>query len=145
MRQLWDEFEIGSKRTGPIRQITADDILIHAKETGDFYPHHMDAAWCATQPFKKRMAHGTLVLSVMVGSLADEINEAAMSYGYDRVRFIAPVFIDDSIQAHSEIVAQREHGKNPENYGFIDENVVVTNQNNETVMAFTHIYLVDKK
>jgi len=145
MRQVWDEFEIGSKRTGPTRQITADDILIHAKETGDFYPHHMDAEWCATQPFKKRMAHGTLVLSVSVGTLADEINEAAMSYGYDRVRFIAPVFIDDTIQAHSEIVAKREHAKNPENYGFIDENVVVTNQDGATVMAFTHIYLVDKK
>jgi acyl dehydratase len=144
MRQVWSEFVIGSKRVGPTRTITADDILIHAKETGDFYPHHMDAEWCATQPFKKRMAHGTLVLSVAVGSLADEINEAAMSYGYDRVRFIAPVYIDDTIQAHSEIVAQREHVKNPEKYGFIDENVVVANQNNETVMAFTHIYLVDK-
>ena len=145
MRQVWDEFVIGSKRTGPVRSISADDILIHAKETGDFYPHHMDAEWCATQPFKKRMAHGTLVLSVAVGTLADEINETAMSYGYDRVRFIAPVFIDDSIQAHSEIVARREHTKNPENYGFIDENVVVTNQEGNTVMAFTHIYLVDKK
>ena len=145
MRQVWEDFVVGSTRTGLPHQITSEDILTHANETGDFYPHHMDAEWCATQPFKKRMAHGTLVLSVMVGSLADEINEAAMSYGYDRVRFINPVFIDDSIQAKSEIVAKREHGKNPENYGFIDENVVVTNQNNETVMAFTHIYLVDKK
>ena len=145
MRQVWDEFVIGSKRTGPVRSIGAEDILVHAKETGDFYPHHMDAEWCATQPFKKRMAHGTLVLSVAVGTLADEINEAAMSYGYDRVRFIAPVFIDDTIQAHSEIVAKREHNKNPENYGFIDENVAVTNQEGNTVMAFTHIYLVDKK
>jgi acyl dehydratase len=145
MRQVWDEFVIGSKRTGPVRSIGAEDILVHAKETGDFYPHHMDAEWCATQPFKKRMAHGTLVLSVAVGTLADEINDAAMSYGYDRVRFIAPVFIDDTIQAHSEIVAKREHTKNPENYGFIDENVVVTNQEGNTVMAFTHIYLVDKK
>ena len=145
MRQVWDEFVIVSKRTGPVRSIGAEDILVHAKETGDFYPHHMDAEWCATQPFKKRMAHGTLVLSVAVGTLADEINEAAMSYGYDRVRFIAPVFIDDTIQAHSEIVAKREHTKNPENYGFIDENVVVTNQEGNTVMAFTHIYLVDKK
>ena len=117
---------------------------MHAKETGDFYPHHMDAEWCATQPFKKRIAHGTLVLSVMVGSLADEINPAAMSYGYDRVRFISPVFIDDSISAQSEIVAKREHSKNPETYGFIDENVVVTNQDGQVVMAFVHIYLVEK-
>ena len=145
MREVWDDFVIGSKRTGPVRQISAEDILIHAKETGDFYPHHMDAEWCATQPFKKRMAHGTLVLSVAVGSLAGEINEAAMSYGYDKVRFISPVFIDDAIQAHSEISGKRDHLKTPDVYGFIDENVVVTNQNGETVMAFTHIYLIDKK
>ncbi len=145
MRILWDQFDIGQSRNGPQRVITGDDILVHATETGDFYPHHMDAEWCATQPFKKRMAHGTLVLSVMVGSLADEINEAAMSYGYDRVRFISPVFIDDSIRAHSEIVGKREHPKKPESYGFIDENVIVKNQRDETVMAFTHIYLVDKK
>ena len=144
MRLLWDEFVIGTKRIGGSRTIGDEDILIHAKETGDFYPHHMDAEWCATQPFKKRMAHGTLVLSVAVGSLADEINEAAMSYGYDKVRFISPVFIDDSIQAHSEISAKREHVKSPEKYGFVDENVVVKNQNDQTVMAFTHIYLVDR-
>lgn len=145
MRTLWDEIAIGLERVGVERLITADDILIHANETRDFYPHHMDAEWCATQPFKKRMAHGTLVLSVMVGSLADEINEAAMSYGYDRVRFIAPVFIDDSIRAFSEIAGKREYPKNFDTYGFIDENVVVKNQRDETVMAFTHIYLVDKK
>lgn len=145
MRTLWGDFSVGQIREGLARTITADDISLHAEETGDFYPHHMDAEWCATQPFKKRMAHGTLVLSVMVGSLADEINEAAMSYGYDRVRFISPVFIDDSIRAFSEITAKREHPKKPDTYGFIDEGVIVKNQNDEPVMAFTHIYLVDKK
>lgn len=145
MRMLWDEFLLGHTRIGPVRTISGDDILLHATETGDFYPHHMDAEWCATQPFRKRMAHGTFVLSVMVGSLADEINEAAMSYGYDRVRFISPVFIDDSIRAFSEISGKREHPKRPDIHGFIDENVIVKNQKDETVMAFTHIYLVDKK
>lgn len=145
MRTLWDEIGIGQARIGMEYTITADEILIHANETGDFYPHHMDAEWCAMQPFKKRIAHGTLVLSVMVGSLADEINEAAMSYGYDRVRFISPVFIDDSIRAYSEIVGKREHSKIPDTYGFVDEAVIVKNQSDEIVMAFTHIYLVDKK
>ena len=145
MRTVWDDFRIGSSRLGAMRQISADDILIHAKETGDFYPHHMDAEWCATQPFRKRIAHGTLVFSIAVGSIAEDINEAAMSYGYDKVRFIAPVFIDDSIQAYAEILGKREHLKKPENYGFIDESVIVTNQKGDTVMAFTHIYLVDKK
>lgn len=145
MKIYFEDFVIGSSRKGPIREITEAEILLHANQTGDFYPHHMDAEWCATQPFKKRMAHGTLVLSIAVGSLADEINEAAMSYGYDRVRFIAPVFIDDTIQAHSEIFAVREHAKSAGKYGLVDENVVVKNQNQEIVMAFTHIYLVETR
>ena len=93
MREYFEDYVIGSTRVSNGRTITETDIVLHAGQTGDFYPHHMDAEWCATQPFKERIAHGTLILSVSVGMLAGEINEVAMSYGYDKVRFIAPVFI----------------------------------------------------
>jgi hypothetical protein len=36
-----------------------------------FYPHHMDAEWCWTQHFERRMAHGILVFSVGVGITQD--------------------------------------------------------------------------
>src|SRR5215469_5943361 len=64
-----------------------------------FYPHHMDKEWCKTQPFRHRMAHGTLVFSVGVGMTAGVINPRAMSYGYDRLRFVRPVFLGDTIRA----------------------------------------------
>src|SRR5690606_40321469 len=57
----FDDIEIGERRTTSGRTITEADIVLHAGQTGDFFPHHMDAAWCATQPFKQRIAHGTLV------------------------------------------------------------------------------------
>ncbi len=56
--------------------------MLHAGQTGDFFPHHMDAEWCKTQDFKQRIAHGTLIFSVGVGMTANEINPEAMSYGY---------------------------------------------------------------
>ena len=99
----FSDYEIGSTRKSFGRTITEADIVTHAGQTGDFYPHHMDAEWCATQPFGQRMAHGTLIISVGVGMMAGEINPDAMSYGYDKIRFIKPVFIGDTIKVTTEI------------------------------------------
>jgi len=141
----FDDYEVGSLVKSHGRTMTEADIVLHAGQTGDFYPHHMDAEFCATQPFGQRIAHGTLILSVAVGMLASgDINEAAMTYGYEAIRFIRPVFIGDTITAHASIAEKREYRKNPENYGLVDEKVEVLNQRGEIVMALTHIYLVSK-
>ena len=145
MNMYFEEYEVGSVRTSTGRTITEADIITHAGQTGDFYPHHMDAEWCKTQPFGARMAHGTLILSVSVGMLAGEINESAMSYGYDKVRFIAPVFIGDTITSKAEIILKRDHAKKPLEFGMVDEQVTVINQKGETVIAFVHLYLVNRK
>jgi acyl dehydratase len=142
--RYFDDYEIGEKRTTTGRTITEADIVLHAGQTGDFFPHHMDAAWCATQPFGQRIAHGTLILSVAVGMTAGDINPVAMSYGYDRIRFIAPVFIGDTISVQAEIAAKRDHPKRS-SQGLVDETVTVTNQRDETVLVLTHVYLVEKR
>ena len=49
-------------------------------------------------PFGQRIAHGTMVFAIGVGLTATLINPVAFSYGYDRLRFIRPVFIGDTIQ-----------------------------------------------
>jgi acyl dehydratase len=125
------------------RTITEADIVIHAGHTGDYYPHHMDAEWVKTQPFGQRMAHGTLVFSVAVGMTAGEINPVAFSYGYDRLRFIKPVFIGDTIRLTVTIKDKKEDPKRPE-HGFVYEQGEVVNQRDETVLVFTHIHLVEK-
>lgn len=144
MKQYWEEIDIGSARTSGGRTITETDIVIHAGQTGDFYPHHMDAEWCKSQVFGERVAHGTLILSVGVGALAGEINEVAFSYGYDKVRFIAPVFIGDTITSRAEIIAKRDHAKSPHKFGIVDEQVTIFNQRGETVLAFIHVYMIER-
>ena len=142
---FFDEYLIGSTKVSHGRTITEADIVLHAGQTGDFYPHHMDAEFCKTQPFKQRIAHGTLILSVAVGMLAGEVNEVAMSYGYEGIRFLKPVFIGDTITAQATITEKREYKKNPAEFGLVDEKVEVMNQRGELVMVLTHIYLVQKK
>lgn len=140
----YEDYEIGECRHTTGRTITESDIVLHAGQTGDWFPHHVDAEWCATQPFGARIAHGTLILSVAVGMTAGDINPAAMSYGYDRIRFIRPVHIGDTITVVAEITGKRPHPKRGD-AGFVEETVTVTNQRGEVVLSLIHLYLVGRR
>ncbi|MGA9638925.1 MaoC/PaaZ C-terminal domain-containing protein, partial [Flavobacterium sp.] len=94
--RFYEDYKLGSKRETLGRTITETDFVVHAGHTGDYFPHHMDAEWCKTQPFKQRIAHGTLTFAVGIGMTATEINPEAFSKGYDRLRFVKPVHIDDT-------------------------------------------------
>ena len=142
--QFLEDYVIGTTRISTGRTITEADIVLHAGQTGDFYPHHMDAEWCKTQDFKQRIAHGTLIFSVAVGQTAGEINPEAFSYGYDRLRFIRPVFIGDTIKARCTVKETRDHAKKPD-YGYVVELVESINQRGETVLAAEHLLLVKRK
>lgn len=141
--KYFEEFEINEKRSTGGRTVTETDIVIHAGQSGDFFPHHMDEEWCKTQPFKKRIAHGTLIFTIAVGLTAAVINEVAMTYGYDRLRFVKPVFIGDTIKATVTISEKKDHKK--PGFGLVTELVEVFNQHGETVMVCEHVLLVNKK
>lgn len=139
----FEDYQEGTTRETVGRTITEADIVLHAGQTGDFYPHHMDTEWCKTQPFKQRMAHGTLIFSVAVGMTAGEINPVAMSYGYDRLRFIKPVFIGDTIRVKVSIREKRDH-KKPE-FGIVVEALEVINQAGAAVLVCDHLLLVERR
>lgn len=142
IQKYFEEFQLNDVRQTKGRTITETDIVIHAGQSGDFFPHHMDEEWCKSQPFKKRIAHGTLIFTVAVGLTADFVNEVSMTYGYERLRFIKPVFINDTIKVTVTIKDLKDH-KKPE-YGLVTELVECFNQHNELVMLCEHILMVKK-
>lgn len=142
-QQYYEDYHIGEGRTTLGRTITESDIVLHAGQTGDFFPHHMDAEWCKTQPFGKRIAHGTLIFSIAIGQTATQINPEAFSKGYDRLRFIKPVFIGDTI--HSKVTITEVTPDKKPGYGKITEHVEVFNQQNVLVMVCDHILLAKRK
>ena len=142
IKKYFEEFQLNDVRQTKGRTITETDIVIHAGQSGDFFPHHMDEEWCKSQPFKKRIAHGTLIFTVAVGLTADFVNEVSMTYGYERLRFIKPVFISDTIKVTVTIKELKDH-KKPE-YGLVTELVECFNQHNELVMLCEHILMVKK-
>ena len=142
--RFFEDIPVGEQRISFGRTITESDIITHAGQTGDFYPHHMDAEWCKTQPFGQRIAHGTLIFSVAVGMTAGAINPHAMSYGYDRLRFVKPVFIGDTITVTATISEKRPHAKRTD-VGVLVEQLSVRNQHADVVLACEHLYLVTKQ
>jgi len=143
IKKYFEEFELEGNRCSYGRTITEADIVIHAGQSGDFFPHHMDEEWCKTQPFGKRIAHGTLIFTIAIGLTADHINEVSMTYGYERLRFIRPVFIGDTIRVSITIKDKQEHKK--PGFGLVTEKVEAFNQHNELVMVCEHLLLVNKK
>jgi len=137
---FFEDYQLGDKRVTLGRTITETDFVVHAGHTGDFFPHHLDAEWCKTQPFQQRIAHGTMIFSIGIGLTASEINPEAFSKGYDRLRFVKPVFIGNTI--HSEVtILNKEEGKKP-GYGTVTEHVEVLNEHGEVVLACDHLLVV---
>lgn len=143
IKKHFEEFELNSIRNTGGRTVTEADIILHAGQSGDFFPHHMDEEWCKTQPFGQRIAHGTLIFTIAIGLTADLVNEVSMTYGYERLRFIKPVFIGDTLKVKVTVTDKKEHKK--PGYGLITELVECFNQHSDLVMVCEHLLLVNKK
>lgn len=140
----FEDYEIGAGRQTYGRTITETDFVVHAGHTGDFFPHHMDAEFMKTQLFGQRIAHGTMVFSIGVGLTASIINPVAFSYGYDRMRFVKPVFIGDTIHTRVTIAGKEDDPKRA-GFGRVIERIEVINQKGEVALAADHIYLVERR
>ena len=97
-----------------------------------------------TQGFGQRIAHGTMVFSIGVGLTAGVINPVAFSYGYDRLRFVRPVFIGDTIHTRTTIASKEDDPKRAD-MGRVVERTEVINQKGEVVLVADHIYIVERK
>ncbi len=140
----FEDYQLGHVRLTTGRTITETDFVVHAGHTGDFFPHHMDAEFMKTQPFGQRIAHGTMVFSIGVGLTATLINPVAFSYGYDRLRFVRPVFIGDTIRTRVTISAKEDDPKRVDK-GRVVERCEVLNQRGEVVLVADHILIVDRR
>jgi len=140
----FEDYELGHQRMTHGRTITETDFVVHAGHTGDFFPHHMDAEFMKTQEFGQRIAHGTMVFAIGVGLTASVINPVSFSYGYDRLRFVRPVFIGDTIRTRVTIAAKEDDPKRPGS-GRVVERTEVLNQRDEVVLAADHIHMVERR
>jgi acyl dehydratase len=94
--------EIGTSEWITVTQPMIDTF---ARVTGDEFYLHVDPQRAAALPFKGTIAHGFLTLSLLapMGYQACPYVEGArfpLNYGFNRVRFVAPVPVGRRVRGH---------------------------------------------
>ena len=121
------------------KTVSESDVYNFAGITGDMSPNHVNKVYMENSSYGKLMAHGALIVGYMstVSTMAiqhtREAEETPVALGFDRVRFIKPVFIGDTITLHYEISSIDVEAKR----SYAD--IKVTNQDGELVTVATHI------
>jgi 3-hydroxybutyryl-CoA dehydratase len=123
------------------KTITEADLVLFAGLTGDFDPIHVNEAYAATTAFGRRIAHGALVMGLLSTTASMMSRRSAergakgtsVSLGYDKIRFLKPVFIGDTLTARYTIEAVDAEAARSRS------KVEVVNQHGETCLAGTHI------
>jgi acyl dehydratase len=113
------------------------DVYLFAGISGDFSPNHVDDEYMRQGRYGRRIAHGVLMLAYMSTCSTKFVesigNHPHVSYGYDRVRFIKPVFIGDTIRVEYTVVEREPERR------MLRAEVRVYNQEDAVVAAATHI------
>ncbi|HVO55761.1 MAG TPA: MaoC family dehydratase [Solirubrobacterales bacterium] len=97
------------------RTVTQADIDAFAELSGDHQWIHVDAERAKSEsPYGTTIAHGNLTLAMVDGFRVDLIAATGfalgVNYGWNKIRFPAPVPVDSKIRAKAELVSFDEIG-----------------------------------
>ena len=99
-----------------------------AELSGDYNPIHLDEEFAKTTRFGKRIAHGMISAALISAVLGYEFKERKVVYLSQTLKFVAPVFLDDTVTATATVKSIREDKP------IVTLETVCTNQNGETTL-----------
>lgn len=145
MGLYFEEFEPGATSTSRGRTVTEADVVGFAGLTGDFMEIHTNEEYARTTKFRTRIAHGALVFSMSMGlgtrmNLLDDTLVALAAI--DKLRFVAPVFIGDTIHLEKRVVERKELGAD---LGAVTFESRVLNQKGELVVVYLDKLLLKRQ
>ena len=117
------------------------DIYMFAGLTGDLSSNHVNEQVMSRSKYKHRIAHGALMVGFMSTASTRMIEahpgnyetETPVSLGYDRIRFLGPVYIGDTVTVRykiKEVDLVRRRSRS---------DISVVNQHGDLVAAGEHI------
>ena len=130
--------QVGQKTTFS-KTVSESDVYLFAGITGDLSPNHVNKAYMEKSSYGKLMAHGALMVgymstaSTMAIAHTRESDETAVSLGYDRIRYLRPVFLGDTITVHYEITSIDTEARRSV------ADIKITNQDDELTTVGQHI------
>ena len=123
-------------RTRVTKTVSESDVYLFAGITGDFDPNHVDEEYCRNTSLGHRVAHGALIVgytSAASTRILQDFDRPMVSVGYDRIRFLKPVYFGDTLTIDYVIESiERERERTI-------AKIEVKNQKDELVAILTHI------
>ena len=94
---MYEDFVVGEKIKSIRRTLSEGECMQFNALVMDMHPYVADEIFAKEEGlFGRRLVAGAMVFSVGLGLMAHN-NIHTFSYGYDKLRFIKPVFIGDTI------------------------------------------------
>jgi 3-hydroxybutyryl-CoA dehydratase len=90
------------------KTITDEDVHAFADLTGDHNPVHLDDSYASGTRFGRRIAHGMLTASLISSVLANRLPGEGTVYLSQSLKFVAPVYLDDTVTARVTVTGIRE-------------------------------------
>jgi 3-hydroxybutyryl-CoA dehydratase len=86
------------------KKIKTEDVFAFAKLSGDTNPVHLDEVYASKTFFKFRLVHGLLCSSLISCVLANNLPGEGTIYLNQELKFVAPVFHNETLIAKVTIV-----------------------------------------
>jgi 3-hydroxybutyryl-CoA dehydratase len=118
------------------KTISESDVYLFAGISGDFNRNHVDEEAMSKSEYGRRIVHGALLLAFVSSASTRFIEQSGMpavAYGYDRVRFIKPVYFGDTVEVAYQVV--EAHPGEPK----VVTAARITNQHAELVAIATNL------
>lgn len=128
-------FEVGQS-VSFAKTVAESDVYLFAGITGDLCNNHINEEYMKKTPYGRRIAHGVLSLGISCTAstkFGEMSTVPCVSYGYDKVRFIKPIFIGDTVFV--SYVCSEIDEENMKTYSTVE----VKNQDGELCTVATHI------
>lgn len=140
----FEDYETGTVLKSRGRTITEADIVNFAGLSGDFVELHMNEEFARKGPFGRRIAHGALIFSISTGLMVQMagVQESIVAfYGIDKLRFVKPVFIGDTVHVAKKVIEKTAKDAG----GVVSFETTVLNQNGEPVIVYFDKLMVKYK
>lgn len=142
----YEDFIVGEEiRHSLSKTIFESDNNFFSLLTMNHHPVHTNIDYASHNQHGQVLVVGTLVFSLAVGiTVPDVSGKAIANLGYEDVRHLNPVFINDTIYVRTRVLDKRE-SKSKTDRGIVYVESIAYNQHGVDVLSFRRNVLVKKK
>jgi len=142
MNLPYGELAVGQRSRSRGRTITETDVVNFCMLTGNWLEIHANAEFSSKSMYGQRVVQGGLVFVISNALLGFDSEVVEAFYGVDKLRFLKPTFIGDTLHAESEVIALRDKGSA---HGVATALLTAVNQRGECVMSCEFSLLIRRE